>query len=47
MTLAKWLYLVSRSLGDVKAAQRGRLGARLIRRAERRQVWKWLREAGL
>lgn len=47
MTLTKWLYIVSRSLGDVKAAQRGRLPQRLIRRQERRLVFRWLRGIGL
>lgn len=34
----RWSYLLSRSLGDVNAAQRGRYGKRLARRQVQRRL---------
>jgi hypothetical protein len=38
-------YLVSRTLGDINAAQRGRLGKRLVRRVVHRKIIGLLRRA--
>lgn len=40
-------YLVSRTIGDVQAASRGRLTKRLVKRAYHRRVIGLLRKAGL
>jgi hypothetical protein len=45
--LQRNLYLASRTAGDLQAVKRGRLGPRLVRRAERRTIWRLLRRAGL
>jgi len=46
MNLQRFLYLLSRSVGDANALQRGCYPARLIRRARNRAIWGWLRRMG-
>jgi len=38
MTLQRWLYLASRTAGDVNAAKRGTLPKRLVRRTVTRSL---------
>ncbi|MCA1667870.1 MAG: hypothetical protein LC793_10880 [Thermomicrobia bacterium] len=45
--IARYLYLLSRTAGDLNALSRGRLGRRLVRREEYRLVFRLLRRIGL
>lgn len=45
--LERFFYLLARGVGDVNAAQHGRFGRRLVRRAERRAIGRLLRKVGL
>lgn len=45
--LQRNLYRANRLAGDVRAARRGTLTRRLVKRGERRLIFGWLRRIGL
>lgn len=47
MNFTRFLYLASRTSGDVKAAEKGRLPHRLVKRVYHRKLIGLLRRGGL
>jgi hypothetical protein len=44
MGLQRTLYLMARTVGDINAAKKGRLGRRLVRRQENRLIWRLIKK---